>query len=394
MAPASLSARPLVVHVLHRFDVGGLENGVVNLINHMPTERFRHAVVALTEIGPIRARVQRDDVQYFALNKPPGHGVRVLPRFVEILRNLAPAVVHTRNIGTLEMQIGAAWAGVPARVHGEHGWDVSDPQGTNSRYRLVRRLHRPFVHRWVGLSHEICSYLSGKVGVPQHRVQRICNGVDMRRFHPAEDGRVDLSGAPWSGSDAFVVGTVGRLQPIKDQVTLALAFARAVALSPLARQRLRLAIIGDGPLRANVSAALQDAGVHSLAWLAGERSDVPQVMHSLDLFVLPSLAEGISNTILEAMASGLPIVATRVGGNPELVADMECGRLVEAGDVVALAQALLDALHEPKRTRTWGASALERCRRYFSLDAMVAAYTSLYERVMTRDDARRRMQPT
>jgi hypothetical protein len=140
--------RPLVAHVLHRFDVGGLENGVVNLINRMPEERFRHAVISMTEIGgEFLKRVQRDDVQFHALNKPPGQGLRVASRLLRVLREARPALVHTRNLGALEMTLPAAWAGVPVRVHGEHGWDTSDPDGRSVKYRLIRRAYRPFVHR-------------------------------------------------------------------------------------------------------------------------------------------------------------------------------------------------------------------------------------------------------
>src|SRR5881394_3017477 len=103
-------SRPLVAHVLHRFDTGGLENGVVNLINRLPAERFRHAVVALTEITEFKRRVQRDDVQFIALRKSPGHGVWSFARMSSLLRELQPAVVHTRNLGALEMSLPAAWA--------------------------------------------------------------------------------------------------------------------------------------------------------------------------------------------------------------------------------------------------------------------------------------------
>src|SRR5919206_53444 len=125
MAPTD--PRPLVAHIVHRFDVGGLENGVVNLINRMPAERFRHAVIALTEVGDFRRRVQRDDVAFHALHKPPGQGLRVAPKLMRLLREIKPALVHTRNLGALEMALPAWWAGVPVRVHGEHGWDSHDP---------------------------------------------------------------------------------------------------------------------------------------------------------------------------------------------------------------------------------------------------------------------------
>src|SRR6478752_3923615 len=127
--------RPLIMHVLYRFDVGGLENGVVNLINHLPAERYRHVVVALTEITSFRERVRRDDVQFVALNKSPGHGVKLYPRLYSLFRQMRPAIVHTRNLAALEATIPAWAAGVPVRIHGEHGRDSGDPQGASSKYQ-------------------------------------------------------------------------------------------------------------------------------------------------------------------------------------------------------------------------------------------------------------------
>lgn len=381
---AAADPRPLIAHILYRFDVGGLENGVVNLVNRLPAGRFRHAIIAMTEIGAFRQRVQRPDVQFHALHKPPGQGLRLAPRMARLLRELAPAVVHTRNLGALEMQLPAAWAGVPVRVHGEHGWDSNDPDGRSLACRLTRRAYRPFVHRYVPLSRHLEQYLREAIGVPAQRIEQIYNGVDTERFHPVAAGREAIAGSPFGAAGLRLVGTVGRLQPIKDQVLLARAFGRAVALSPLARERLRLVIAGEGPLRPQVEQALQEQGVAELAWLAGERQDVPALLRGLDGFVLPSRAEGISNTILEAGATGLPITATAVGGNVELVDDGVTGRLVPAGDVEALARALLDELESPEAAAARGRAARATVLRRFSLDAMVAAYGDLYERLLSR----------
>jgi sugar transferase (PEP-CTERM/EpsH1 system associated) len=384
--------RPLVAHVLYRFDVGGLENGVVNLVNGLPVERYRHAVIAMTEVSDFRRRVQRADVQFHALNKSPGQGLRIVPRLARLLRDISPAVVHTRNLGALEMSLAAALAGVPVRVHGEHGWDSADPDGRSLKCRLVRRAYRPFVHRYVALSRHLERYLVDAVGVPAHRVAQIYNGVDTQRFHPAAEGRTPIAGAPFASSEAWLVGTVGRLDAIKDQVLLARAFVHALELAPAARNRLRLVIAGDGPLRPQVQQVLRDAGAESLAWLAGARDDVPEVLRGLDAFVLPSLAEGISNTILEAMATGLPIVATAVGGNVELLEHGVTGTLVRPGDVREMATAMLDDLADPIRARARGAAARTAAQRRFSLESMIAAYGDLYERLLTQAAARGALQ--
>ena len=375
--------RPLVIHVLYRFDVGGLENGVVNLINHMPAERFRHAVVALAECVPAFCeRVRRTDVRFISLHKPPGHGIKLYPRLYRLFRELRPAIVHTRNLAALEFTVPARLAGVPARVHGEHGWDTSDPGGTLRKYQLLRRVYSPFVSRYVALSGQIESYLTDRVGIARSRVERICNGVDTLRFRPAVV-RERLPGSPFTDPSAVIVGTVGRLQTVKDQVNLVRAVAIARARGE-GGQALRLVIAGDGPQRGEVEAEIRATGIGDITWLAGERSDVPAVMRALDVFALPSRAEGISNTILEAMASGLPVLATEVGGNAELVAAGTTGQLVPAQDPEAMAQALLRYTSDAALRHNHGAAGRRRVEQNFSIDNMVTRYTSLYEQLLHR----------
>lgn len=375
--------RPLVLHVVFRFAVGGLENGVVNLINRMPRDRWRHGVIALTDIDPgFRERVQRDDVHYVALGKPPGHGVRVYPQLFRLFRELRPAIVHTRNLAALEAVVPAWAARVPVRIHGEHGRDLSDLDGTNRRYRWVRRLYRPFVHHYVALSRDLEKYLIEAVGASADRVEHIYNGVDSGRFRPRPGARVAIEGSPFNDPALVVVGTVGRLEAVKDQTNLARAFVRALAMSPQAARRLRLVLVGDGPLRGEIESIVRAADAESLVWFAGERDDVPQVLRGFDCFVLPSLAEGISNTLLEAMASGLPVIATRVGANADLMEDGLSGRLVPRADPDALARELLAYLADPALARRHGRAGRQIVERRFSLDRMVGDYESLYRRLL------------
>jgi glycosyltransferase involved in cell wall biosynthesis len=146
------------------------------------------------------------------------------------------------------------------------------------------------------------------------------------------------------------------------------------------RDTARLVMVGEGPLRGQCQAVLDEAGAGALAWLPGERADVAQVMRGLNCFVLPSLAEGISNTILEAMATALPVIATRVGGNAELVDDGRTGEVVPPDDVEALAQALVRMAVDPAHAAAMGRAGRTEVERRFSLQAMVAAYQALYDR--------------
>jgi sugar transferase (PEP-CTERM/EpsH1 system associated) len=375
---ASPDNRPLVMHVMYRFDTGGLENGVVNLINHLPAESYRHAVVALTEVTEFRRRIRRSDVEFIALHKGPGHGVWLYPRLLTLMLHLRPAIVHTRNLAALEVVVPAWLAGVPVRLHSEHGRDVGDLDGSNRKYQWLRRLYRPFVTHYVALSRDLADYLVDRIGVATRKVTQIYNGVDTSHFRPRV-APAAIAGCPFNPKQHWLIGTVGRMQAVKNQVALAHAFVQALAANPSLRERLRLVLIGDGPLRAQCLAVLEAAGVAELAWLPGERNDVAEIMRGLHCFVLPSLAEGISNTILEAMASGLPVVATDVGGNADLVANGKTGIVVPAADVQALTDALTSLALAPERAAAMGAAGRAAVVARFSLSAMVAAYRNLYD---------------
>jgi sugar transferase (PEP-CTERM/EpsH1 system associated) len=378
-------AAPLVVHVVYRFGVGGLENGVVNLINRLPEDRWRHAIVSLTDVSEEFARrIERADVETIALGRGPGHMVRDYPRIYRLFRKLAPAIVHTRNLAALEAVVPAWAARVPVRIHGEHGWDMQDPAGKRKRYRIVRRLYQPFVTRYVALSQHLETYLEHAVGIPSGKIEQIYNGVDTERFGRPRGVRVAIPGCPFDAGRHWLVGTVGRMERVKDPVNLVQAFARALELQPAAAERMRLVMVGDGALRPDVARIVEAAGIADRVWLAGERADVADVMRGLDCFVLPSLAEGVSNTILEAMATGLPVVATRVGGNSELIEPGLTGALVPAADSGALAQGILAYFNDGAVARRHAIAARHAAERRYSLARMVQDYGSMYERALAK----------
>lgn len=381
-APGAAGGQPLIAHVIYGLKTGGVENGLVNLINHMPAERYRHAIVCITDYSDFRLRIRRAGVECYALHKPPGKVPGFYVKVWKLLRQLRPRIVHTRNLATLAAQVPAMLAGVPARIHGEHGRDMGDLDGSNVKYQRIRRLMRPFVHHYIALSKDLERYLIDKIGVPPQRLTQIYNGVDTEVFHPARPPRASLPVADFAGADTVVIGTVGRMQAVKDQLTLVRAFIRLLTLRTDLRQRLRLTIIGEGALRAPALDVLREAGMLNLAWLPGERADIAELMRGFDVFVLPSLAEGISNTILEAMATGLPIVATRVGGNPELVEEGRTALLVPADDPHAMAGAIAVYADDAAKRAQHGAAGRAAAEARFSLAAMVKAYMDVYDRLL------------
>ena len=362
--------RPLtVMHVLFRFGIGGLENGIVNLINGLDQARYRHCIVCLADYDEeFLRRVRSSAVEIHALHKRPGQDLRVWRRLWRLLRVVRPDVLHTRNFVALELQTLGWAAGVAGRVHGEHGWDVQDLDGSRARYRIARRLFGAGVHQFIALSRHLQRYLIDDVGIAARKVVQIYNGVETAVFHP-----------PLASADRpLVIGTVGRMKAVKNQTFLCRAYVELLRRRPHLGASTRLRLVGDGPLRADCAALVAAAGIADSVEFVGDSAQVADELRAMDIFVLPSLAEGISNTILEAMATGLPVIATAVGGNPELVAADECGQLVAVDDVSALTAALdryVDSVHLRAMHGARGRLlALER----FSLTPMIAAYDQIY----------------
>lgn len=373
---------PLIAHIVAHFAVGGLENGMVNLLNQIPPTRYRHAVICLSDYTDYAQRVVNPAVKFYALNKQAGKDMGVHWRLAKLLRQLKPSIVHTRNLSALECQFVAAAAGVSARVHGVHGRDVFDLHGQSRKYNLLRKAARHLVKRYITVSKDLENWLVDTVGVAPERIAQIYNGVDIDRFKPHEGERIRLGPPGFMHGSEFVIGSVGRMAEVKDYPTLIRAFVQLIRAVPNGRERLRLVIVGDGPTRRACEELVQAKKVERFVWLAGECDNVPEMLRAFDLFVLPSLGEGISNTILEAMASGLPVVATNVGGNPELVEEGITGTLVPSAQPDAMAQALLKYLENPLRMDIQGRTARLRAESRFSLEAMAKDYLAVYDGVL------------
>jgi sugar transferase (PEP-CTERM/EpsH1 system associated) len=287
--------------------------------------------------------------------------------------------VHTRNLAALEAALPAFVAGVGVRIHGEHGRDVDDLTGSSRKHQWLRRAYRPFVTHHVALTNELTEYMISKVGLQRAAITQICNGVDTTHFRPSNGGRDPIDGCPFDPRFHWLFGTVGRMQAVKDQVSLARAFVVALGQQPTLKERARLVMVGDGPLREQSIAVLREAGLIELAWLPGQRGDIASIMRGLDCFVLPSLAEGVSNTILEAMACGLPVIATSVGANAELVSHEVTGRIVPPADVQALAAGMISQAADPILSKAMGRAGRLAAETKFSLQTMTSAYRSLYD---------------
>jgi len=390
--PASSSGESprLVVHLVDALDSANLENGLLNLIRHLPPERYRHAIVCLHDRGDYQAGIREQGVDVVNLHKREGRDPLHYLRMFRVLRQLQPDLIHTRNRSGLKAQIVAALAGVPLRVHAEHGRQSGEPgavQKTRRRPRLserlpiwlLRRLLCPLIDHFIAVSSDLEQWLVESVGAEPARVSQIANGVDSVQFHPRLGPAAAVGPPGFMHDNAFVIGSAGRMDDTANHATLVEAFLRLIASPHPAHARLRLLIVGDGPARAECQALLNRAGAAQRAWLPGTRADVAQLMRAMDLFVLPSLAEDRSNSILEAMASGLPVVATAVGGNTELVHPGFTGILVRPMSPELLASAIADYCRIPEMAVRHGARARSQVIARHSMPAMARDYLAVYD---------------
>jgi sugar transferase (PEP-CTERM/EpsH1 system associated) len=357
-----------ILHILYSFGIGGMEKGIAMLINHGSME-FEHQILCLTESGDSKYLIP-PNIPIFEMHKPPGNSVTFIFRLAKKIREIQPDIVHTRNFGGMDGIIASRLAGVKAVVHGEHGWGMDDPDGQNPKRKFSRRWLSLFVSEFTAVSKQIQSWLSDDINVFRI-VSQVYNGVVLKPSEKIQEKqclRRELN----IPETALLIGTVGRLDPIKDQAGLIDAFGQFKKSFP----ELHLIIVGEGDERSTLETKAFDS-VH----LLGMRKDVADILQSIDVFVLPSLNEGISNTILEAMAAGLPIVATAVGGTPELIQPNENGILVEARDYPSLTAAMARYASDEKLRMEHGANNLAIIKKQFSVEAMVAGYEFVWQRV-------------
>lgn len=358
-----------IAHVVHSFGVGGMETGIVKLIAKS-MDLFTHQIVCFQRPGENELQVPGGTPVLY-LNKPQGRSIHHVFELARLLKRVAPDVIHTRNWSGLDGIVAARLAGLRNVVHGEHGWSIEDPYGNNPRRIFLRRLCSSWVCEYTCVSRQLAEWLKSKVRV-RRPITQIYNGVDTDRFKPAVSLQLARSRLNLP-IDGYIIGIVGRLDPIKNHAALIRAFFILQSEIPGSI----LLVVGEGPERTRLEKMASERVI-----FLGSRNDVPELLQCMDVFVLPSLNEGISNTILEAMATGIPVVATRVGGNPELVRDGVDGTLFEPEDVNGLAAILARYGRETQLRKAHGESGRERVIESFSVEKMVRSYEQVYRRVI------------
>jgi len=364
------------MQVIGDMEVGGVERLAGTLAVRLRADGFACSVCALGRDGRLGDELRCAGVPVYALGRRPGLDFRVVRRLSALLRRQRVDVLHTHHTGALVYGLPAALAaGIGAVVHTEHSHDVLDG---NRRLRLIERLLTRFTSATTCVTEEVSQYLSTQVGIPTRRLTVLPNGVDTDAFAPGAPDPGLIADLGLEGGR--VVGTVGRLDPLKDQATLLKAFAVVRSALPDAK----LVIVGDGPLRSELEELAVQIGVQGAVRFVGTRGDVADILRAFDVFVLSSTHEGLPLALLEAMSTGLPVVATAVGGVPRVVEHTASGFLCPPGDVDALAGLVVQLLKDSRLRAAVGQNARARVEAGFSVHSMVEAYRGVYEAALRR----------
>ncbi len=425
-----MATRIRILHVIPSLDVGGMENGVVNLINALPAERFKHHVACLLHSGPLAARLhgRAGVTELHAGRHDPGATLRL----ARTILRYRPHLVHARNWSCWpDAAAACAMTGLGRLIWGIHGW-TTDRRMPWTRALACRQLARS-TRQLYAVCRDAAQRFADEAGLPIRRFEVLYNGVDAVRFAPGMD-RAAARAALGLPAEACVIGTVGRLDPIKNYEMLIEAVARLCRTSnrggfcepdprPFGmraagaghgetgdrREQVagseegggrdssyrrggqagvaggtvatELVFVGEGPEEAKLRDLAGRRGVADHVRFLGQRDDVPRVLSAFDVFALTSRREGMSNAILEAMACGLPVLATRTGGNAELIVDGETGLLIESGRVESLVRALRMLTSRADLREAMGTAGRRRIESLFTIGRMAEAYAEMYERI-------------
>jgi glycosyltransferase involved in cell wall biosynthesis len=368
--------RVRVVYLTHTLHIGGAEEMVSNLVHHLPRERYEPTVCCIGELGPIGEELAASGEAVTALNVDPGlrrpFDVLAISRY---LRRTQPDIVHTFLLtASLYGRFAAALARVPIII----GTEVNIYADKRPHHVLAERLLATITDRIVTSAVSVKDYYVDQIGVDGARIRVIHNAVNFAQLETTAD-RSALRCRLGLPADALVAGVIARLTEQKGHSYLLEALARVPALAAM-----HLLVVGDGPLRADLEALASARGISGRVHFAGSRRDLGDLISVMDLFVLPSLWEGLPLAMVLAMGGRVPVVATAVAGIPEVVTDGVTGLLVAPADAEQLGRALARLAGDPVLRRRLGDAARAHVLPRFGVDGYVAAVSGLYEELLAR----------
>jgi glycosyltransferase involved in cell wall biosynthesis len=366
-----------ILYIIDSLNIGGAEMLLLSMLRGYQAQHHDLCVAYFTH-GPLYDDIRSLNIPVHRLST---HGLadpRAVLRTLALIRDWKPEVVHTHLIKSdLVGQVAAALASVPVRVSSVHSinpWRKKRVLSAISR-RIASR-----THAFIAVTEEVSEYTMRWSGYPAHKMVVIDNGVDLNRFDPSTVAPLDIISALRNAPDSLLIGMIGRLQPPKGHDVLLRAAADVLAACP----QIRFVIIGDGPLRPQIEAQRSALGLDDQVILTGLERDIPGALAALDMVVFPSIWEGLPVALLEAMAMQLPIVATTVGGIPDVLAGERGGLLVPPSDPPALAAALIRLLRDAELRQALGSQAREIIEKRYSAAIMQQRVLALYQSILTQ----------
>ena len=363
-----------ILYIALEMDLGGLQRVLNLLIRRIDRNKFTPYLCCLDRGGIFAEELEAGLVKTYVLHRKPGPlDMKLLINLYKILKENKIDIIHSQNGCTLYAAVAGRFAGVKGIVHTDHGRLVPDKKTAI----LEDRLFSFFIHRFVGVSEDLTEYLKTRVKINKKRLITIVNGVDVSRFRPfSEESRRKSRSLLGLRDDEKILGTVCRLDPIKNLEFL-------IQCMPVILRQLphcKLLIVGEGPIKDELIECVKKLGLASKVIFTGRLNNVEDVYPAFDLYACTSLSEGTSMTILEAMASGLPIVASDVGGNRRLV-DESNGIVFPLHDQRAFTEGAIRLLTEPGLSEKMGWKSRDKVERFFGLDKTVREYEALYQSV-------------
>ena len=371
-----------VLHVIPRLGLGGTEKGVLKVIRGLGEEGFVHQICAVRGVDAEFARREAIEPKPYSADSLRDGFQFPLFRLKKIMEEFRPHIVHSRNFGALEAVPAARLARVPVVIHSEHGYELETLGGLPLRRRILCRCFYGMADAVFTVTDELRRYHAAQSWIPPSRFQVLYNGVDTEKFAPNSLSAVQVRTELGVPAGRFLIGSVGRLVAIKDHNTL-LRAAENLLLQGL---DVHVLLVGAGPEMPNLQKYVADSGsLPGRVTFPGASSRVPELLNAMDAFVLPSISEGMSNTILEAMACGVPTVVTHTGGNPELIEEGQSGYLFPPRDVGTLSTLLARLAEDASLREEIGASARRRAFELFSVGGMIDRYQQIYTQLASRN---------
>ena len=352
-----------IVHLVYSFGCGGLEKVIANLINHSTDYDAEHILISLTDDISMLEQVDKK-IKVFVLDKKSGNDLKTHFKLFSLLRNLKPQAINTYNFGTIEYHAVAKLAGVPVRVHSDHGRGGDDPAGKNKLHNTFRKFIANFITEYVVVSYDLFQWITNDLKINRKKVSLLFNGVDVPQ-------QIEHSS---SSPKTFV--TVGRLDKVKNQKLLIDAFALAVNTIEGFEDCI-LNIVGDGPLYDELLSQITSLNMSNSIHLLGFRNDITSILKDSDIFVLSSIYEAMPMTILEAMANKTPVICTNVGGISKFISEKQAW-FVESKNCKALANKLNEVkINDECRLEKIG-GAFNFVSEKYEMKQMVKAYMAKY----------------